>query len=128
MKGNTRAEILEAWDNGQEFFWFWNEGESADDIVRHFELGAIAVALYETVEGITFDNCSIKDPRPAKKTRKMTPLEMAYLKGDRVVFGVPDGTWWTDTPFNGDTQFTHYAEILDKGKRLGPWKPLEVEE
>lgn len=123
MKGNTRAEILEAWDNGQKFFWFWNDGA---DVADWFPLSSITSKRFEINEETFFDNCSIEDPRPKKKTREMTPLEMAWFKGDKVVFTDGRNDWTTGVTFI--SKHTHYAEILDKGKRLGPWKPLEVEE
>jgi hypothetical protein len=126
MKGNTRQEILQAWDNGQELFWFWDDDEGLDVVQK--DLGYIATAFFETESGIVFNYCSIEDPRPKKKTRKMTPLEMAWKAGHKIVFSGELGSeWWYTYIDSGDTS-THYAEILDEGKRLGPWKPLEVEE
>jgi hypothetical protein len=125
MKSNTRAEILEAWDDGQLMFWFWNDGHE----LRELYLSHIAERHFVANDNWDFDHCSIEDPRPKKKTRQMTNLEIAYFKGERKVFGydtsIGDGNWFTEI-FYENCEYTHYAEILNEGRRLGPWKPLEV--
>ena len=123
MKSNTRKEILEAWDNGQKEFWFWDSYVERSELLG---MDSISSLYYRADNGELYNYCSIEDPRPKKKTRPMTELEMAWMKGDKVVFGFGRVSWFTSIRF--DNRFTHYAEILDKGKRLGPWKPLEVEE
>jgi hypothetical protein len=57
----------------------------------------------------------------------MTMLEKVFFAGYYKVFGYGEYfEWWTE--FSHEEAYTHYAEILDKGRQLGPWKPLEVVE
>jgi hypothetical protein len=78
---------------------------------------------------IRYKTASLTPPEPPKKkTRKMTPLEMAYKQGARWVFRYVDnreGVWYLVGCYDDD--YNQMAEILNEGRTLGEWVDCEVE-
>jgi hypothetical protein len=131
MKDQEIQKILDAWNEGKPVWLDGNKHlKKFQEVLSYIGSKNWDWRVYGT-DGYynPFKTASLTPPeQPKKKTRKMTPLEMAYRQGARCVFrkNTYHKDEWALVNFDG-ADYDKMARILDEGRSLGPWVDCTVE-